>query len=353
MRFPSVGAPETVASGSVAMQQSVVAAAEGAASTQGPRARWTRGSAMKAMIMDRHGGLEVLRYGDLPDPVAAPGQVLVDIHAASVNGADTKVREGGAYTTISTFPYVLGRDFSGVVASRGAGVTDVAVGDAVFGVLAAGRDGTYAEKVAEKAALLCRKPDQLSHVEAAALALVGLTALVSIEDTIKLQRGETILIQGGAGGVAGYAIQLAKHIGARVITTASAANHGYVKDLGADQVIDYNKEDFSKVVKDVDAVFETVGGDVAARSFAVLKAGGRAAFIASGATAPPSPRSDVRSLRPAVGRDRAHLERIVQLHAIKAVRVPELRVFSLRDAAEAQRISEGRHFRGKLVLQVR
>src|SRR6185295_11227644 len=104
MRFPSVGAPETVASGSVAMQQSVVAAAEGGASTQGPRAHWTRGSAMKAMIMDRHGGLEVLRYGDLPDPVAEPGQVVVDIHAASVNGADTKVREGDAYTTISTFP---------------------------------------------------------------------------------------------------------------------------------------------------------------------------------------------------------------------------------------------------------
>ena len=105
---------------------------------------------MKAIIMDRHGGLEVLRYGDLPDPVVEPGQVVVDIHAASVNGADTKVREGGAYTTISTFPYVLGRDFSGVVASRGAGVTDFAVGDAVFGVLAAGRDGTYAEKVAGK-----------------------------------------------------------------------------------------------------------------------------------------------------------------------------------------------------------
>jgi NADPH:quinone reductase-like Zn-dependent oxidoreductase len=310
-------------------------------------------STMKAIIMDRHGGLEVLRYGDLPDPVPEPGQVVVDIHAASVNGADSKVREGGAYTTISNFPYVLGRDFSGVVASCGAGATDFAVGDAVFGVLAAGRDGTYAERVAEKAALLCRKPDRLSHVEAAALALIGLTALVSIEDTIKLQRGETILIQGGAGGVAGYAIQLAKHIGARVITTASAANHSYVKSLGADQVIDYNKDDFSTVVKDADAVFDTVGGDVAARSFAVLKSGGRAAFIASGAKAPVSPRSDVRSLRPAVGRDRAHLERILELQATKAVRVPELRVFPLRDAVEAQRISEGRHFRGKLVLQVR
>ena len=308
---------------------------------------------MKAILMDRHGGLEVLRYGDLADPVPEAGQVVVDIHAASINGADTKVREGGAYTSVSKFPYVLGRDFSGVVASLGTGVTDLRVGDAVFGVLAAGRDGTYAEKVAEKAAILCRKPSTLSHVEAAALALVGLTALVSIEDMLKLKKGETILIQGGAGGVAGFAIQLAKHIGARVVTTTSAANRDYVTSLGADQVIDYNKEDFCKVVTNADAVFETVGGDVATRSFAVLKPGGRAAFIASGGSAPVSPRSDVQSLRPAVGRDRPHLERILELHAANAIRVPEIRVFPLRDAAEAQRISEGRHFRGKLVLQVR
>ena len=308
---------------------------------------------MKAIIMDRHGGLDVLRYGDMPDPVAEAGQVVVDIHAATVNAADAKVREGGAYAQISKFPYILGRDFSGVVAKLGDGVSDFKVGDAVFGVLAPGREGTYCEKVAEKAAILCRKPDALSHVDAAALSLTGLTALVSVEDTIKLKRGETILIQGGAGGVAGYAIQLAKHLGARVITTASAANHAYVKSLGADQVIDYSKEDFTKVVKDVDAVFETVGGDVAMRSFAVLKPGGRAAFIGSGAKAPVSPRPEVQSLRPAVGRDRPHLERILHLHASGAVKVPETRVFPLTEAREAQRISEGRHFRGKLVLKMR
>ena len=305
---------------------------------------------MKAVIMDRHGGLDVLRYGELPDPVAAAGQVVVDMLAASVNGADIKVLEGGPYATVAAFPYVLGRDFSGVVSALGAGVSDFKVGDAVFGVLAGGRDGTYQEKIAEKASILCAKPASLSHVDAAALALTGLTALVSIEDTIKLKSGETILIQGGAGGVAGYAIQLAKHLGARVITTASAANHDYVRGLGADQVIDYNKDDFTKVVKDVDAVFETVGGDVATRSFAVIKPGGRAAFIASGATAPVSPRADVQSLRPAVGRDRPHLERILHLHATGAVRLPETRVFPLREAADALRISESRHFRGKLVL---
>ncbi|MGE0850613.1 MAG: NADP-dependent oxidoreductase [Hyphomicrobiaceae bacterium] len=307
---------------------------------------------MKAIVMDRHGGPNVLRYGDLPDPAAGTGEVVVDVHAASVNGADIKVLEG-AYAPIATFPYVLGRDFSGVVSALGAGVSDFKVGDAVFGVLAGGRDGTYQEKVAEKASILCAKPGSLSHVDAAALALTGLTALVAIEDTIQLKKGETILIQGGAGGVAGFAIQLAKHIGAQVITTASVANHAYVKSLGADQIIDYNKEDFTRVAKDVDAVFETVGGDVATRSFSVLKSGGRAAFIASGAKAPSSTRPDVQSLRPAVGRDRPHLERIVDLQAKGAVRVPETRVFPLQEAAEALSISAGRHFRGKLVLRVR
>jgi NADPH:quinone reductase-like Zn-dependent oxidoreductase len=307
---------------------------------------------MKAIIMDRHGGLDVLRYGELPDPVAAEGQAVVEIHAASVNGADCKVREG-SYVTVSKFPYVLGRDFSGTVASLGAGVSDFAIGEAVFGVLAAGHEGTYAEKVAEKASILCRKPNSLSHVEATALALTGLTALVSIEDAIKLKPGETILIHGGAGGVAGYAIQLAKHIGARVVTTASAANHDYVKSLGADQVIDYNKVDFTGVAKDADVVFDTVGGDVALRSFAVLKSGGRAAFIGSGPKVPVSPRPDVQSLRPAVGRDRRHLERILHLHEMGVVRLPEIRVFPLSEAAEAHRISESRHLRGKVVLKVK
>ena len=307
---------------------------------------------MKAIIMDQHGGPDILRYGDLSDPVARAGEVVVDVHAASINGADIKVLEG-TYAPISTFPYVLGRDFSGAVSALGDGVGDFKVGDAVFGVLAGGRDGTYQEKVAEKASILCAKPASLSHVDAAALALTGLTALVAIEDTIKLKSGETILIQGGAGGVAGYAIQLAKHIGARVITTASAANHEYVKSLGADQVIDYNKDDFTRMVKDVDAVFETVGGGVATRSFSVVKPGGRSAFIASGAKAPTSPRSDVQSLRPAVGRDRPHLERIVHLQTLGVVRVPQTHVFPLSEAAEALRISEGRHFRGKLVLKLR
>ena len=308
---------------------------------------------MKAAYFDHFGGPDVLKYGDLPDPVAGAGEVLIDVHAASVNAADWKFRAGQYPNSSQTkFPAVPGRDFSGVVGAVGSGA-DLKVGDAVFGVLDAGREGTYCEKIAIKAALVGKKPEALSHINAAAMALTGLTAVSSVEDTLKLKRGETILIQGGAGGVAGFAIQFAKHLGARVITTTSTANIDYVKSLGADEVIDYTKQDFTKAVSGVDAVFETVGGDVAEKSFAVLKSGGRAAFIASGAQAPKPNRSDVTALRPPVGRSRAAMERIAGLITSGAVRPPDVKTYSLSQAVEAHRLSEGRHFHGKLVFKVR
>jgi NADPH:quinone reductase-like Zn-dependent oxidoreductase len=308
---------------------------------------------MKAMLLTNHGGPEMLRYGEAPDPVAGPGEVVVDIHAASVNGADPKVRRGGGRYTLSQFPHILGRDFSGVVTAVGAGVSDFKVGDAVFGVLDAGNEGAYAEKLAIKAAIIAKKPDRLSHAEAAALGLISLTALTAIEDTAKLKAGETILIQGGAGGVAGFAIELAKYIGATVITTASARNHDYVRKLGADQVIDYNKEDFTNIGPICDVVFDTVGGDVRAGCYKVLKAGGRLVWIAPAPEGFQVPRSDVATLRPDVKRDRAHLERMLALLAAGAVRPPEITHYKLADAAQAHQISEGRHLRGKLVLEVR
>ncbi|MCZ6511740.1 MAG: NADP-dependent oxidoreductase [Alphaproteobacteria bacterium] len=307
---------------------------------------------MKAAYIETQGGPEVLKYGEMPDPVAGLGEVVVDIHAASVNGADWKVR-AGHYSEMTEFPYILGRDFSGVVCEVGEGVEDLTIGDAVFGVCDVGQEGAYAEKIVMKASIITNKPDSLSHNQAAALSLTGLTALVSIEDTIKLQPGEKILIQGGAGGVASFAIQIAKHIGARVITTASAANIDYLRSLGADEIIDYNAQDFTEIVSECDAVFDTVGGDVAQRSFDVLKPGGRAAFIASGPKAPESPRADAQSLRPAVGRDRLHLERIVELFEAGVIRVPEISTYPLSEAVAAHRVSEGRHLRGKLVFEVR
>jgi NADPH:quinone reductase-like Zn-dependent oxidoreductase len=240
-----------------------------------------------------------------------------------------------------------------VVSAVGEGVADLRIGDEVFGVLELGREGAYAEKVFIAASLVAKKPSALSHVDAAALALTGLTALCSVEDSLKLKSGETILIQGGAGGVASFAIQLAKHLGARVITTASAANLSYLRGIGTDQVIDYNTTDFTKAVSNCDAVFDTVGGDVAARSFAVLKPGGRAAFIASGAKAPTPERSDVTALRPIVGRDRPHLDRVAALYQAGVIRPPDVTVYRLSEAVEATRLSEARHVRGKLVFKVR
>ena len=307
---------------------------------------------MKAAYFERHGGPEVIRYGDLPDPEAGPGEIVVDVHAASVNGADYKVL-AGSYSQLADFPHVLGRDFSGVVAALGDGIDEFAPGDPVFGVCDVGQEGTHAEKIAMTAAPVARKPNSLTHVAAAALALIGLTAVVSIKDTLALQPGKKILIQGRAGGVAGFGIQLARHIGAHVIATCSARNMDYVRGLGADEVIDYNAQDFRETVSDCDAVFETVDGDVAQRSFAVLRPGGRAAFIASGPTAPEAPRDDVTALRPRVGRDRPHLLRILELVEAGAVRAPEIRTFPLEDAASALATSASRHLRGKLVLQIR
>jgi len=306
---------------------------------------------MKAAFIERFGGPEVLTYGELPDPVAGAGQVLVDVAAASVNGADPKVA-AGEYKQV-TFPLILGRDFSGTVSAVGPEVADLKVGDEVFGVLETGRDGTYCEKLVVGAAIIGRKPASLPHVDAAALALTGLTALCSIENALKLQPGETILIQGGAGGVASFAIQLAKHIGARVIATAGTGNVEFVRSLGADEVVDYRTTDFTKAVRNVDAVFETVGGDVAMRSFSVLKPGGRAAFIASGPQAPKPDRDDVTAIRPAVPRTRAHMERIAALVQSGAVRTPHVTTYSLAEAREALRVSAERHLRGKLVLTMR
>src|SRR3954465_14603998 len=201
---------------------------------------------MKAVFIEQYGGPDVLKYGDWPDPVAGAGEGGIDVGAARGDGADWKGR-GGQHKQ-PKFPFVLGRDFSGVISAVGEGVADLAVGDAVFGVCDAGHEGAYAEKIAVRGAIVARKPAALPHVDAAALALTGLTAMSAIEDTLKLKAGETILIQGGAGGVAGFAIQLAKHLGARVITTTSAANRDYVRSLGADEIIDYNATDFTQVV---------------------------------------------------------------------------------------------------------
>ena len=307
---------------------------------------------MKAAYLVAHGGVDMFRYGDLPDPVPGPDDVLVDIHAASVNAADWKVRIN-AYGSKLDFPYVLGRDFSGVVSAVGANVSDLAVGDEVFGVCPAGQEGTYCEKIAIKAAITAKKPAHMSHVDAAALALIGLTAIVTIDESLKLQKGEKILIHGGAGGVAGFALQYAKHIGAHVVTTASARNADYVRSLGADEVIDYNTTRFEDLLSDADIVVDGMAGEIRERSWKTLKPGG---ILIALTGAPPNDATaaerGIRQKTMLVHPDAAQLTKIAEMVDAGKIRVIVDAVVPLAEAARAHQMSETGHSRGKIVLQV-
>jgi len=303
---------------------------------------------MKAVEIAAFGGPEVLTLVDRPDPAPGPGEVVVDIRAASVNAADWKVRRGKSLNGVS-LPHVPGRDFSGVVSVVGEGA-DLAVGDEVFAVCSTATESAYATKIVIAADLLAAKPAGLSHVEAAAMALTGLTSMIALEDTLKVQRGEKVLIQGGAGGVGGMAVQLARHLGCVVVATASGRNRAYVEGHGAHEVIDYTTEDVAALLGDCDAALDCVGGATVATTFAALRPGGRAAFIGSGAQAPESPRDDLVSLRPAVNRSRALMTRVARHIEAGVFRVPEIETIPLAEARRAHELSEAGHVRGKLVL---
>lgn len=307
---------------------------------------------MKAIQVDAYGGPDMLKLRDVIDPVAGAGELVVDIHAASVNPVDWKIRNGARKENlVLSFPYTPGIDFSGVVRAIGDGVTEFGMSDEVYCVTPQTQQATYAEAIAVDASLVARKPAGLSHVDAAALSLVGATAIVSL-DTVALAAGETILIHAGAGGVGGFAVQYAKHLGATVYATASARNHDYVCDLGADEVIDYTTQDFTQAVPPCDVVYDTIGGKVHEQSFEVLKPGGRLAYV----TAPPagfSPPDNVTVKRPNVTRDPRHLDRISELYAAGEVKPMAVKEMALADAAEAHRISAEGHVRGKIVFKIR
>lgn len=308
---------------------------------------------MKCLYFEEFGDPDVLKMGDWADPVAGNTEIIVDIRAASVNPADCKVRRGSSYGRGPVdLPYILGRDFSGVVRETGADVTDFKAGDPVFGVLAAGIEGTYAERVVIDQGLLAHKPEVWSYVEAAALALSGLTSLVSLEETAELRDGEKILIHGGAGGVGSFAVQLAKHIGAEVFVTASPHNHDYLTSLGAHHPIDYTSVDFTQSVSDCDVVFDTVGGEVHRRSYEVLKPGGRMVYIAPQPDNFEVPREDISVRRPKVDRDRIYLDRISELFAAGVIQLPQIKTMPLAEAEQAHLESEAGHIRGKIVLEI-
>jgi len=306
---------------------------------------------MKAVWIEEYGGPEVMNYGERPEPTPGPRDVVVAVKAASVNPIDWKMRQGMLRAAFALpMPYILGRDLSGVVAAIGAEVTSFKPGDEVYGLADAIRGGTFAEIVAMDCELLAPKPRSVSHVEAASLALAGATALIALE-TAEMADGERLLIHAGAGGVGGFAVQLARHHDAWIAATCSAANFDYVTGLGADLAIDYKTEDFAKQLKDLDLVFDTMGGDVHRRSFAVLKPAGRLVYI-SAAPIPEGPAPVQQVLRANVRGNRRVFERIAALVDAGAIKPQVTKILPLQEASRGLELSKAGGMRGKIVIEI-
>ncbi|MEH7748724.1 NADP-dependent oxidoreductase [Neobacillus drentensis] len=230
---------------------------------------------MKAMVIDRYGKVP-LRLAELPTPEIGEYEVLAEIHAASINPVDFKIRDGKVKLLVKyKMPLILGNDFSGVVAKVGAKVTRFKVGDEIYARPRKSNIGTFAEYISIHENDIALKPKNLSFEEAASIPLVGLTSFQALHDILQLQKGQKVLIHAGAGGVGTIAIQLAKLMGATVATTASEAGANLVKSLGTDEIINYKTEKFEEILKNYDAVFDTLGGEILNKSFEVIKSGGK------------------------------------------------------------------------------
>ena len=311
-------------------------------------------STMKAVRFHTYGASDVLVYEDAPKPEPAAGEVLVKVHAASVSPIDWKIRAGHLRGFRDyPLPFILGWDVSGVVESAGTGVTGFAPGDEVYGFPDASRNGAYAEYIAVEEVRLALKPKSLDHVHSAAIPLAGLTAWQALFDTAGLTPRQKVLIHAAAGGVGHLAVQFAKLNEIYVAGTASGRNQEYLKQLGCDLPINYETTRFEDIVHDFDAVIESMGGEVRNRSWKVLKKGG----ILVALIGPPPSEDDARAheARATIIWGQANHEQLTEIARLAdAGKVqPEIAaVFPLRDAAEAHRMSETEHVRGKIVLQV-
>lgn len=239
---------------------------------------------MKAMVLKRFGGIENFAVEDVPEPPVGDGEVLVEVKAIGIDQIDVKARKGEGMSDYlkQEHPMILGWDISGVVSKVGSRVKDFKAGDAVFGTIRfPGPGSSYAEYAAAPADQIALKPENISHAEAAAATQSPLTAWQALVDTGHVKKGDRVLVHGGAGGVGNYAIQIARHIGCYVITTVSGADRAFVKELGADEVIDYRTQAFEKEVKEVDFVLDTIGGDNFVRSLDVLKPEGMIVLLPS------------------------------------------------------------------------
>ncbi len=308
---------------------------------------------MKAIRIHGRGGPEQLVYEDAPQPQPQVGEVLVRVAATAVIANELKWDE--TYQTAAGAPRLFpipGHDFSGIVAEIGNGVSDIAIGSAVYALTAFDRDGAEAEYCIALPHELAPKPSKLDDIQAAAVPLAALTAWQALFTHAFLTAGQTILLHGAAGGVGTYAVQLARWAGAQVVATASARHTDFLRDLGANSVIDYSTVRFEDVVHDVDVVFDMVGGETLERSFQVLKTGGIVVSVVSPPPAQPILKNGARFDWFVVEPNGQQLSQIGQLLDSGQIRPIVDRVFPLAEARQAFEESEKGHAQGKIVLRV-
>ena len=308
---------------------------------------------MKAMVIHEYGGPEVLKYEDVPRPEPKEDQILIRVIAAGVNPVDGMIRSGMfAKDGNRAFPIILGGDVAGVVEKVGSKITKFKAGDPVFAYISLDDSGGYAQYalVTEREAAL--KPKSLSYVEAAAVPIVALTAWQALIDTARLSEGQTVLIHGGSGGVGTFAIQIAKARGAKVIATASTAKQDLLKELGADVAIDYTKQKFEEIAKDVDVVLDSVGKDTLAHSYGVVKRGGFIVTLVARIDQAELDNHGIRGASLSVEPNSDELAEIGKLIDEKKIKVVVSQTFPLSEARKAQEQAATGHTRGKIVLQV-
>jgi NADPH:quinone reductase-like Zn-dependent oxidoreductase len=308
---------------------------------------------MKAIVVHEYGGPEVLKYEDAPRPEPKEGQILVRVVAAGVNPVDGMIRSGMfAKHEKAAFPMILGGDIAGVVENAGNKITKFKAGDPVFAYLSLKNGGGYSEYALATEREAAPKPKSLTYVEAAAVPIVALTAWQALVDTAKLSAGQTVLIHGGSGGVGTFAIQIAKARGAKVIATASTANQDLLKELGADIAVDYTKQKFEDLAKDVDVVLDSVGKDTLARSYGVVKKGGFIVSIVARLDQAELDKHGIHGATLSVDPNSEELAEIGKLIDEKKIKVIVSQTFPLSEAVKAQEQVATGHTRGKIVLKV-
>jgi len=308
---------------------------------------------MKAIIIHEFGGPEVLKLEDIPIPKPAADEVLIKVYASGVNPVDYKIRKGLRKEKFPTnFPLIIGWDVSGMVEEVGVNVKRLKKGDEVYSRPDLTKNGTYAEYVVVKENMIGKKPNTIDHLHAAAVPLAGLTAWQGLFDLGKLEKGQKVLIHAASGGVGSFAVQFAKWKGAYVIGTTSQQNIDFVKQLGTDEVIDYKNEKFEDKLKDLDLVFDTIGGDTQKRSVQVLKNDGRLITTLKPEATAEAAEKNIHLEGYTAQCYPEQLEKIAQLIDEGKVKPVVTKIFPLEEAAEAHKVIEKGHTVGKIVLKV-